>query len=279
MNGPGMQIRRILVALDSSASTADSLDAAAKLARRLRAELQGLFVEDDALLQLATLPFMTQINLTTGGRQPLEMLELESQMKALAVTAQRRLAAVAERDRLAWSFRTVRGRIAHEVAIAAEGADLVIVEGGRHGGPGHARLGLPASATVKRVTRSVLILRDGRHIEGRIFVVFDGSAQSEKALQMASTLMQDSGALSILLPDKTDKSVKELSKHARRLLGDKAEPVRIETFSADTLDGLCARVGRTDTGLVVMGADNPLLSAGDVGGLLDTIACTLLLVR
>ncbi len=279
MNSPASRIRRILIALDSSASTPNSVEVAAGLARRLRAELQGLFVEDDELLQLAALPFTTQVNLTTGGRQPLEPSELESQMARLAAAAQRQLATIAERDRVAWSFRTVRGRIAHEVASAAEGADLVIVEGGHHGGPAHARLGLPASATVKRVTRSVLILRDGRRVEGRIFVVFDGGEQSERALQMASALTHGNGALTVLLPETKDKDPQQLKEQAQGLLSGEAGDVTMESFSANTLAGLCAHVGRPDTGLVVMSADSPLLPAGDVAGLLDSITCTVLLVR
>lgn len=279
MNSPALHIRRILVALDSSAPTPARLEVATELARRLSAELEGLFVEDDELLRLAALPFTTQVNLSTGGRQPLDRTELESQMTRLAAKAQRQLATVAERDRVAWSFRTVRGRIAHEVASAAEGADLVIVEGGHHGGPAHARLGLPASATVKSVTRSVLILRDGRRVEGRIFVVYSGTAQSEKALRMAAILAPDIKALTVLLSDKAGHDPKDLEARVHELLGNSADSAAFEKLSADTLKGLCAQTSASDTGMIVLGADSPLLSAGDIAGLLDSITCTVLLVR
>lgn len=276
MTSPASHIRRILIALDASNTAPGNLSVATELASRLRAELQGLFVEDDELLQLAALPFTTQINMTTGGRQALDPAELETQMANLAAFARRRLETVATRDRVAWSFRTVRGRIANEVASAAEGADLVIVEGGHHGGPVHARLGLPASATAMRVTQSVLILRDGRRVEGRIFVVFNGTAQSEKAMQMANALTPDKATLTILLPQT---EYEALEARARVLLGDSAQAVKMEAFSADTLAGLCMHVGRPDTGLVVLGADNPMLSSGDIASLLNSITCTVLLVR
>ena len=160
-----------------------------------------------------------------------------------------------------------------------EEADLVVVEGGHHGGPAHARLGLPATATVNRIRQPVLILRDGRQVEGRIFVVFEGTAQSEKALRMASILTQDSNAITVLVPERDDTDIKALGEREREILGDEAGALRIERFSADTLEGLCAKVGSPDTGLVVMGADNPLMRAGDVAGLLETLTCTLLLVH
>jgi nucleotide-binding universal stress UspA family protein len=279
MNGPEPSIRRILVALDSSTTATHGLEAATGLARRLRAELQGLFVEDDELLQVAALPFTTQVNMTTGGRQPLEISELESQMARLAEAARRRLAAAAKRDRIAWSFRTVRGRIAQEVASAAEGSDLVIIQGGRQGGPAHARLGLPASATVNRVTRSVLILRDGNRVEGRIFVVFDGTAQSEKALRMAMALAHDSNALTILLSENTAQNPVELEARAHAVLGETGKTARMEHLPATTLAELCAHIGKQESGLVVMNAENPMLSNGDIANLLDPITCTVLLVR
>ncbi len=279
MNGPEPNIRRILVALDSSSTAIHGLEAATGLARRLRAELQGLFVEDDELLQVAALPFTTQVNMTTGGRQPLELSELETQMARLAEAARRRLAAAAERDRITWSFRTVRGRIAHEVASAAESTDLVIVQGGRQGGSAHARLGLPANATVNRVTRSVLILRDGNRVEGQIFVVFDGTAQSEKALRMAVALAHDSNVLTVLLSENTGQNPTELEARALAILGETGKTARMEHFPITTLATLCTHIGKQETGLVVMNAGNPMLSDGDIASLLDPITCTVLLVR
>lgn len=276
MTSPSSQIRRILIALDASNAAPGNLGVATELASRLRAELLGLFVVDDELLQLAALPFTTQVNMTTGGRQPLDPAELETQMANLAAFARRRLETMATRDRVTWSFRTVRGRIANEVASAAEGTDLVIVEGGHHGGPAHARFGLPTSATAMRVTQSVLILRDGRRVEGRIFVVFDGTAQSEKAMQMSNALTPDKAMLTILLPQS---KYQALETRARELLGDSAEAVKMEAFSADTLADLCQHVGRSDTGLVVVGADNRMLLGSDIASLLNSVTCTVLLVR
>lgn len=279
MTEPDSPIKRILVALDSSVPASGGLDVASDLAYRLRAELQGLFVEDDELFRLAALPFTTQVNLSTGGRLPLETTELETQMAGLAAEAQRRLAAIAARNRIRWSFRTVRGRIAHEVATAAESVDLVIVEGGNRRAPAHARLGLPASATVKTVTRSVLILRAGRRFEGPLHVVFDGTPQSEKALRMAAMLSQEDSPLTVLISGKEDKDRMALESRVRTIIGPAADRARLETYDADTLNGLCAHVGTGDAGLVVVAADNPMLAKSDVANLLDSINCTVLLVR
>ncbi|MHA1566975.1 MAG: hypothetical protein ACTSX7_16815, partial [Alphaproteobacteria bacterium] len=173
-------VRRILIALDSGTNVPAGVDVAVDLASRLHAEILGLYVEDDDLFRIAALPFTTQINLTTGGRQPLETADLEQQMARLSDAARRRMAQAAARGRVPWSFRTVRGRIAHEVASAAKTVDLVIVEGGCHNAPAQAQISLSAGPTIQSVSRSVLILRAGRRFEGPVAVLFDATAIGEK---------------------------------------------------------------------------------------------------
>jgi K+-sensing histidine kinase KdpD len=56
---PVLTIRRILVALDASPDSLAALKTAADLARRMEAELMGLFVEDIELLRMADSPYAT----------------------------------------------------------------------------------------------------------------------------------------------------------------------------------------------------------------------------
>ena len=170
-------------------------------------------------------------------------------------------------------------RLAHEVAEAAANADLVVVEGGNRRAPAHARLGLPASATVKTVTRSVLILRAGRRFEGPVHVVFDGTPQSEKALRMAATLSQVDSPLTVLISGRQGQDRAALETQVRTILGPAADRATLETYDADSLNGLCGHIAPGDAGLVVVAADNPMLAASDVASLLDSIDCTVLLVR
>ena len=61
------KIQRILVALDASTDSLAALDAAAKLAQCLQAELVGLFVEDVNLLYMAGLPFTRELRFPSLG--------------------------------------------------------------------------------------------------------------------------------------------------------------------------------------------------------------------
>jgi hypothetical protein len=58
------QPARVLLALEGAEPAVEPLFAATQLARGLRAELAGLFVEDVALLRLAALPFTREVGLS-----------------------------------------------------------------------------------------------------------------------------------------------------------------------------------------------------------------------
>ena len=59
-------IRRSLVAVEPSAQGQAALDAAARMAARLQAELVGLYVEDVELLRLAQFPFAREFSVHDG---------------------------------------------------------------------------------------------------------------------------------------------------------------------------------------------------------------------
>ena len=87
--------RRILVALDASQESMDALSTAAQMARRLHAELIGLFVEDENLLKLVQHPFAREVNLLTSVGRSLDTATLERDLKMQAALARRGLERVA----------------------------------------------------------------------------------------------------------------------------------------------------------------------------------------
>ena len=254
----GTLVRRILVAIDSGSNVPAGLDVAVELANRLRAELQGLYVQDDDLFRLAALPFSTQVNLATGGRQPLETAALEQQMTQLAGSARRRMAAAADRGQVPWTFRTVRGRIAHENRNRrSTTVDLVVIEGGKHGAPALARIGLSSRTTIQNISRSVLVLRAGARFEGTVSVLFDGTALGEKALKMADMLTPDNNALTVLFAAQEPEVHSALETRAREVLGHSASAAHFRTLAVASLKALCGEAHAHQSGLLVLGAAIP----------------------
>ncbi len=138
-------LRRILVALDASPDSLAALQSALSFARLANAEIEGLFVEDTLLLDLADSPLAAEIAFT-AQHQPLSRARMEAKLRSQSALARRLLADAASAANIPWSFRSVRGRVDSELLAAAARADLLAL--GRAGWSQRppARLGSTAAA-------------------------------------------------------------------------------------------------------------------------------------
>src|SRR5690606_27515518 len=94
---------RIVVGLDTSFLAREALALAARLASSVDARLKGVFVEDESLLHLASLPFAREISLS-GEVRPVDPERMVRAMHAQAETARRVLARMASQAHVEWSF-------------------------------------------------------------------------------------------------------------------------------------------------------------------------------
>jgi hypothetical protein len=85
-------IRKILACFGPSTLATGAIESAVDLAARLDAELETLFVEDTAVLQLTELPFVRELTLPGLQALPLSRRNLELQCRVLAREAEGRLA-------------------------------------------------------------------------------------------------------------------------------------------------------------------------------------------
>ena len=108
------EINRVIVPLDAASETGTAIDTAARLAARWRVPLHGVFIEDEELIGLASLPFARQVTLGAGV-EPLTRDRVEDHFRAFAERARRELAAAAERYDVEWSFEAVRGPLAPDM--------------------------------------------------------------------------------------------------------------------------------------------------------------------
>jgi K+-sensing histidine kinase KdpD len=122
-----VKIRRIIIGLEPAPRSHATLEAAARLAAQMEAELVGLFVENINLLHFAALPFAREVGFASASRRALDVEGMERSLRGLAREARQTLAAVAGRVPVRWSFRVARGSAAGELLAAAADADLVIV--------------------------------------------------------------------------------------------------------------------------------------------------------
>jgi nucleotide-binding universal stress UspA family protein len=279
-------IRRILLALDSSTPRPEMLDQAVRLARRLNAELNALFIEDVNLLNLTELPFVRHTNLFSRVAEPVDRAAMESRLRVQATRARRALETAALQAGLRWTFRTVRGRVIDEVIAAATEQDLLLVGWTRRAtdpsylaGVRWHRRESGASSTARIIAvgskRPVLVLRNGDILGHPVAVVFDGSPGAQRALQVAAALAGIARAkLVVLLSGDT-----ALAELAAAILQDApAAEVEYRVLRSTDVATVCAARAATGSGVVVLDAESPLLASGN-GSPIAAFPCPVLLTR
>lgn len=113
-------VRRVIACFAPGADAGPG--AIARLARDLQAELLGLFIQDEALLRFAALPFAAEVGFPSATRRALDPAALERALRAQAASLERAIASVLDPAALAWTFRVARASPADAVQAAlAEG--------------------------------------------------------------------------------------------------------------------------------------------------------------
>ena len=148
-------LTRVLVALDASPSSQAAAQAAVELAVRSKARIEGLFVEDRSLLELAGLELTAPARLLESPRGEWSPEAVERWLRFQAARARRNLEEAAAPHGLSFEFQVVRGQVTEEILRRLPEVDVLVLgrvgwSGGRTG-----RLGRTAAAILAR-SRGVL---------------------------------------------------------------------------------------------------------------------------
>jgi nucleotide-binding universal stress UspA family protein len=267
--------RRILVALDASAPSLAALEAAADLAFRLRAELAGLFVEDEDLMRLAALPFARAFSPDAADLSHIDPEAMRRALRAQADRARRALEAVARRHRVTSSFRVARGQTTTTLLEAARDFDLLGL--GKAGGTPapRARLGGTARVALARCQCATLMLQRDGEPHDRVVALFTGS---DRALAVAVVLARDLGAgLDVAAVGADAATVARLEAEARAWVAAHAARATFTTLVESDWGRLAKRLGRR--GLVVAAPAGLLATERARESLAEVLEAPLLLLR
>ena len=259
--------RRIAVALDASHQSLQLIALAAGVAAGLRAELEGVFIEDDVLLRAVGLPFQREFRLTTRGEEHADAARLQRELRAAARHVRESLGQSAQRLGCSWSFRVWRGDAEAEILSAASSADIFTLSPlGRFAPFGRRR-------TTARRTRGADDLVVG--------VLWDGSAGASPALAAAGELAAGGHArLQVFLqaPDATDDE-KLRQQLADTLVDDARDHAEIIPLAAAAPEAVISALIAGGADLLMIDSGNPLLDRETLWRNLAALHCPLLLVR
>lgn len=252
-------MRRIAVTLDAFEVSVQALEQAVQLAERMGAQLEGIFVEDIDLIQIAELPFLREVRSVSRSEDVINLVRMEQELCVLARRAERLLSEQAARHNVVWSFRTWRGSIDNDLLAADIEADVFALT----------RLG--AAFTRSRVlpARSTAVS-----------VLFSGTDASVRALLIATMLATDPRKeLNILLPAKDLTEAARLQELATRQLGMDAARVHFFHMADGSLSDLVEILTDTNSAVLILERDNKLLHTPSLKYSLSNLNCPLLVVR
>ena len=273
-------VRRIAVAIDSSAHATAALEAAADLAAQLHAELEGIFVRDIALTRLAALPVGREIQFLTGRGRDFTADALDAQNREQEISARRAIATAAAHARVTHAFRVAHGQVAVEVISAAGNADLLILGIGSRSPGGRARLGDTARAAAEGAPSSVLLAKPGTRLVGTSLVCYDGSDGAKRALEAAMRIFaaREKGLTVLIISEDIDEAT-----ILREEVEDRLNLLRVQPkFLYSTYPAphqMCQLASESGADVLVMAADSQVIAGAQRLRILESIVCPVLIVR
>jgi hypothetical protein len=256
-------VERVIAALDACSDDLEILAAAVDVAARLQTAVAGLFIEDESLLRLWSLPAARHVTLGRAARDLPSAEQIEADLKARAAQAEAALEAAARRQRVPWSFRVVRGRTARELDAATMNDDLLMV-GWTPALPGlPIRLGSPLEEAARELARSTVHVPRRGTMARPVAVVRAGSPLVNRVLAAAMRLAgPQTGDLDVVLSGAAPDILRATPEITSRLLsrGYRARIRGLDDVRVPDLMRMLAEIGADS---VVAAADVPLFGEQD----------------
>jgi nucleotide-binding universal stress UspA family protein len=232
----GININRILVALDASAVNRSILQAAATLAVNLDAKLNALFIEDINLFRLAELPFAREIVYGSDTGREMNVANMERSVHMQTSRLRQLVETIAQQSQVNISFDVKRGDIATAICNASKQTDLLIFGKNTQLIKQSLKVGTIAKTLLSSTHCNLMVLQHGAIIERPVVVAFDGSEVSQYAASLASRLaQQDHNALIVLFPAVDDYRYQQLYKQLMEKLNDAALQINAVRLTGNTV--------------------------------------------
>lgn len=121
-----VEFRRIVLGLPYRVPP-HAVQLAAELARLLRLDVHGLFVEDESLRGLAALPFAREFHPLGGGWRRLDVEQLSRDLEIAKRHAEKVFTEAAKTLQTACRFEVARGSMAETLAAISSAGDIVLI--------------------------------------------------------------------------------------------------------------------------------------------------------
>lgn len=277
---PTFTFSRVMVELGISEEEDSAIETAGALAAAMRAEIFGLFIEEESLLDLSGLPFASAF--LPGGSRPqaLDPELMRRMFERRARAGRKALSTYAEAAKIAWSFDTARGHGATTLGARVCGTDLVVLQ---HHAVGQTRRELMRLARAAAATACGVVVvarRSGRRT-GPIIAIDVGDPAGSESVSLAGRLasaMEVPAMVFVLVGDEA--SARRIEARDMALLGSGAHVAGMRTFAATDFASLEAELHRMAPRLVIAGLDvEPFCNDEAAASLMRAAGAPIVLIR
>lgn len=245
-------LRRVVVALDAAADFAAAIEMAASIAIAWSASLRALFVEDESLWRLASLPYAQQVNAITALRDTVDEAELGAQLKLLARRARTDLARIAEGHSLSWTLERFRAAIGPD-ALSLGNDELLVISAKSRSSANALRLGSPWRRVLDQVSQPFLLVPERPTPRGPVAVLCDAASGGLDVLDASARIARaGKRPLIVLTPEDLTQSQLDAAEDLVRSVDDRATVIRVPAGSHQALEKVVASARAT---LLVMSRD------------------------
>ena len=273
MSGP---IQRVIVTLEAASENGTAIDTAVRLAAQAKAELHGVFIEDQELLHLAGLPFARQVTVATGT-EPLTSETLELQLRAEAERARNDLFAAAKEHRVKCTFEVLRGASETAVAYASE-SDLIVTGGQSRPVAGHFRLERRWWSSIEAVSGPLLLARTAWTAAGPVVILLrDRDLASARLVETAAQIASARGDVLMVICPRVIAEAPGFGTWVSDSVAQHRIRVQIELAPAEPA-ALHERLGQLDCRLLALEAGLAERSGETLRELIGRVACDMLIV-
>lgn len=247
---------RIVLLVDSS--TLPLLEQAVSLAALVQARLEAVFIEDEALLQVASLPFCREVSLRTATVRRLSREQLQQDVDREFEQFRKRLKQTAARFRVEWVCRRHVGSRHEAWRGSAQPGELLFAGG--------------AQAVYRRQPVA-------SRLKDMVYAVYNGTASARKAVAVALSVAEAEGLhLVVLIPETP--GYHEWYQQAQELLGSTAVSSQlVPVHHPDSIPNLKVMVSGLRGTLLFLPQELEILSPANIDELLQVIRLPVIFVH
>lgn len=180
--------QRIVVGLKSASDVERAMAAATVLATVIEAEIVGLFVQEEAMLDLAEFPFARVLDFDSPNPREVSRKLMQEAFTRTAAICKQSLLSHASKAQVRWSFSTELGDFNATVKASAGSGDFVVLPGETHG------IGTRALINALRKLpdgiKGVIVaaLHRGSHSTGPVVAIDDGDQAGAQTVALAGRI-------------------------------------------------------------------------------------------